>query len=344
MQDAGFDLPRWGFAFPGPLRDELTALALAGTKTTTAGLLVEHELDGEPVPRAGERAILVDSAEQPVAIVETVACRVVRLADVDDRHAIDEGEGYANAHEFRVAHERFWNGYLDDLRVRLGEPGFAITDDTPIVAERFRVLLRLDAPPGPVPVRPAAAPEIPVLAGVLARAFADDPMVRWPMVSEEDLAARIRAMFEIVNAAYAGEGWIHAAGEGLGVMSLLPPETSGREEEIAEAIAPALAALIPDGGERYERFWAWIGSMLPPEPHWLLDQVAVEPVAQGRGIGGAMLRFAIGCAERDALPLVLETGVPGNVPLYERFGFRVASGADAPDGGPHIWFMRRDPA
>ena len=44
------DLPRWGFADPGPLREELTALAIAGTKTTTAGLLVELELDGESSP------------------------------------------------------------------------------------------------------------------------------------------------------------------------------------------------------------------------------------------------------------------------------------------------------
>ena len=36
-------------------------------------------------------------------------------------------------------------------------------------------------------------------------------------------------------------------------------------------------------------------------------------------------------------------GVPGNVPLYERFGFPVTREADAPDGGPHIWFMPRDP-
>jgi predicted N-acetyltransferase YhbS len=83
--------------------------------------------------------------------------------------------------------------------------------------------------------------------------------------------------------------------------------------------------------------------MLPPEPHWLLDQIAVEPAAQGRGIGGAMLRFAIKRAERHRLPLCLETAVPGNVPLYGRFGFRVMREADAPIGGPHIWFMRRDP-
>jgi uncharacterized protein YhfF len=121
MDDAAADLPRWGFAFPGPLRDELTALALAGIKTTTAGLLVEVELD-EEMPVVGARSVLVDSAERPVAILETVACRVARLADVDDRHAIDEGEGYANAAEFRVAHERFWNSYLDELRARLADP------------------------------------------------------------------------------------------------------------------------------------------------------------------------------------------------------------------------------
>jgi uncharacterized protein YhfF len=137
-------LKTWGFAFPGPLRDELTALALDGTKTTTAGLLVEYEVEGESLPAAGNRGLLVDSNGRPVAVVETLECRVVRLADVDDRHAIDEGEGYANAAEFRVAHERFWNGYIDDLRASLGDPGFSVDDDTLVVLERFRIVERLD--------------------------------------------------------------------------------------------------------------------------------------------------------------------------------------------------------
>jgi uncharacterized protein YhfF len=136
-------LNTWGFAFPGELRDQLTALALAGTKTTTAGLLVEFELDGDELPVPGRREVLVDSNDQPVAVVETVSCRVARLADVDDRHAIDEGEGYTNAAEFRLSHERFWNGYIDDIRRRLGDPAFTIDDDTQIVLERFRVVERL---------------------------------------------------------------------------------------------------------------------------------------------------------------------------------------------------------
>lgn len=137
-------LTTWGFAFPGPLRDELTALALAGTKTTTASLLVDFEVEGASLPTPGRREVLVDSNEHPVAVVETVECRVARLSDVDDQHAIDEGEGYANAAEFRVAHERFWNSYIDDLRAGLGDPGFALGDDTLVVLERFRIVERLD--------------------------------------------------------------------------------------------------------------------------------------------------------------------------------------------------------
>ena len=136
-------LPAWGFAFPGPLRDKLTRLALEGTKTTTAGLYVEVELGDDALPVIGAREVLLDSEERPVALIETVDCRVVRLADVDDRHAIDEGEGYADAHEFRVAHERFWNGYIDELRASLGDPGFVLDDDTLVVLQRFRIIERL---------------------------------------------------------------------------------------------------------------------------------------------------------------------------------------------------------
>lgn len=143
LRDELARLDAWGFAFPGPLRDELTSLALAGTKTTTAGLFAEMEADGEALPVPGVREVLLDSDERPVAVIETIDCRVVRLADVDDRHAIDEGEGYANANEFRVAHEHFWNGYIDDLRRRINAD-LTIDDDTLVVLQRFRVVERLE--------------------------------------------------------------------------------------------------------------------------------------------------------------------------------------------------------
>jgi uncharacterized protein YhfF len=143
-------LPKWGFADPGPLRDELTGLALAGLKTTTAGLLVEMELDGETIPAPGDRELLLDSDDRPVALVETVECPIARLADVTDEHARDEGEGYANSAEFRVAHEGYWNAYIDDLRRRLRDRDFTIDDDTLVVCQRFHVLATIDPETGVV--------------------------------------------------------------------------------------------------------------------------------------------------------------------------------------------------
>jgi uncharacterized protein YhfF len=58
--------------------------------------------------------------------VETVEVRVVRAADVELDFAVAEGEGFESVEEWRVAHERFW-------------PDRAITDDTEIVCERFRL-------------------------------------------------------------------------------------------------------------------------------------------------------------------------------------------------------------
>jgi uncharacterized protein YhfF len=134
------------FAFPGPLRDQLVAAILAGAKTTTSGLLIGYEHDAEPLPRPADRWVVIDSAGEPVTLIEVVAVRVIRLADVDLAHALGEGEGFATVAEWRAAHEAFWHS--DELRAELGDPAFTVNDDTQVVAEQFRVITdeRLDLP------------------------------------------------------------------------------------------------------------------------------------------------------------------------------------------------------
>ncbi len=142
-------LPLAQFAFPGPLRDRLVALILAGTKTATAGLLAEYLIDGDELPRPGMQAVVIDSGERPVAIIETTRCELSTISRVTDAFARDEGEGFADASDWRIAHERFWGGYLDDLRRDLGDPEFRLQDSTPVVCEWFRLVERFDpeAPP-----------------------------------------------------------------------------------------------------------------------------------------------------------------------------------------------------
>lgn len=134
------DLPPIEFAFPGPLRDRLVTAVLSGAKTTTTGVLADYEAAGDPLPVAGERMAVVDSAGRRVGVLEVTDVRVLRLADVDLRHALDEGEGFTSVAEWRAGHEEFWHG--PRMREAVGDPGFTVDDDTPVVAERFRLVAR----------------------------------------------------------------------------------------------------------------------------------------------------------------------------------------------------------
>lgn len=133
------------------LRRELVDLVMRGIKTATAGLLVELELDGETMPVPGMREVVIDAEDRFVGEIETTECRIVRMADVHDDFARDEGEGYADAAAWRVSHERFFNGYLDELRERLGDPDWSLTDDTLIICQRFRLA---ETYPEPIPREP----------------------------------------------------------------------------------------------------------------------------------------------------------------------------------------------
>lgn len=106
---------------------------------------------------------------------------------------------------------------------------------------------------------------------------------------------------------------------------------------------PRIDALTDDKGCRYHAFWDWVDARTPKEPLWQLDSIAVEPAAQGRGFGAALIAVGVARARADGMGAFLSTGTPRNLSIYERCGFRVVDDADAPSGGPHIWFMRCDP-
>ncbi|MDQ0932758.1 uncharacterized protein YhfF [Streptomyces turgidiscabies] len=132
------NLPKAEFAFPGPLRDQLVAAILDGSKTSTSGLAIEYEQEGEPLPEVGGRSVVVDSGDRPVGIIEVTGVQVVPLAEVDLAHALDEGEGYADVAAWRAGHERFWHSA--GMRAALDDPGFTVDDSTPVVLERFRLV------------------------------------------------------------------------------------------------------------------------------------------------------------------------------------------------------------
>jgi uncharacterized protein YhfF len=113
-------------------------LRTARRPTTTTGLVADYEHENEPLRSPGLRQVVVDSAGSPVAMIETTAVRVMRLADVDLNHALGEGEGYTSVGQWRDGHEQFWHSA--EMRQALGDPIFTVADDTLVVAQEFRLI------------------------------------------------------------------------------------------------------------------------------------------------------------------------------------------------------------
>ena len=113
------------------LRRQLTEVVLRGDKTATAGLASDfapHTSD--PLPKAGDRSLMLGYDDEPLAAVKTIEVRVVPAGEVDLQFARDEGEGFETVADWRAAHERFWSDH-------------DITDKSLIVCERFRLVERI---------------------------------------------------------------------------------------------------------------------------------------------------------------------------------------------------------
>ena len=166
--------------------------------------------------------------------------------------------------------------------------------------------------------------------------------MRWPLGEGSDAEKRLIRGFECLIEGLIPLGAVWEAGDAMGALVLISPDMTDALEE-AQLELRRVYALDEDGARRFDSFWDWVASREPDEPLALLDSIAVEPAAQGRGIGSALIECGLSRARADGRGVLLETGNPRNVPLYERHGFRLIDEGDAPGGGPHVWFMRWDP-
>lgn len=132
------ELPTLELAFPGPERDSGVAAILSGQKTALTGLLQIFEFANEPIPESGQRFSVLDSNGESAAVIELTEVQVIPISAIDDEYAKAEGRGYADAREWRRAHEEFFQS--DGIRDLLGTTP-NINNDTLVVAERFRLIV-----------------------------------------------------------------------------------------------------------------------------------------------------------------------------------------------------------
>lgn len=191
-------------------------------------------------------------------------------------------------------------------------------------------------------------------AGLAARAFAADPLyaAAAPTARRRARAAGAIAAFYLrygrrygrnLGAVAAGEG----GGRLLGFSIWLPPEVpdlTPLRSLLTGALALSVQAHPADLARlaRIDPPAARAKEADAPFPVRYLLLLAVEPEAQGRGVGRALLEGELGAFDAAGEPAYLETQRPENAAYYRRFGFELASRRPVPGlpGVEHLSMLR----
>jgi uncharacterized protein YhfF len=126
----------FGHEDDGGLGSSLLAMVLDGRKTVSVALAREWDLEGGP-PRPGQRIPVLDSTGARRAIVEVVRVTVVPFSDVDSDVVEASQAGVGTVDEWHAMQRSFYETCRDEVALLLGEPGWQLTDDEPMVVTWF---------------------------------------------------------------------------------------------------------------------------------------------------------------------------------------------------------------
>ncbi len=122
----------WSF---GEAPDKLADLVVRGIKTATCSAYDLYRINGEPLPKAGDYSIILDSKNEAVCIIKTLRVYVTEFDGVSEEQAFKEGEGDRSLEYWRRIHANFLKNELATVNIPFG-------GDTKVVCEEFETVYK----------------------------------------------------------------------------------------------------------------------------------------------------------------------------------------------------------
>ena len=183
---------------------------------------------------------------------------------------------------------------------------------------------------------------------LLARAFEHDPVIGHFMRPGLRRRLAFPGFFGAAIEAALPAGHVYQATRGSQLAAVAiwfapdaPPATAQVSQRAARAMLPA-TVLYPRATRQLLRGFSRLERHHPPQPHWYLAFVGVEPELQDSGIGAQLLRPVLTIADETDALCYLETPFPRTHPFYARLGFERAEELRVFDEAPPVvTFVRR---
>ncbi|MFB8209540.1 GNAT family N-acetyltransferase [Streptomyces sp. NPDC056010] len=185
----------------------------------------------------------------------------------------------------------------------------------------------------------ATASDVPALAGVLASAYAEDPVWSWLMPRDRDRRLRLLFTAHLAQQVPAGRVWTDGDRTVAAVWAepgawKLPASYLLRN---AGTLLRASRAQLPRTAGRLLA----LEHRHPARPaHWYVEYIGTHADARGTGRGSVVLGGLLERADADGRPVFLESSNSRNLTFYRRHGFEVREEMTF-RSGPPMWSMWR---
>ncbi|MFT4416450.1 ASCH domain-containing protein [Fredinandcohnia humi] len=129
-KEAPQSVSAWQF---GADPDHLAQLVINGVKTATCSGHIFYEIENAPLPKVDDYSILLNSKDEPVAIIKTTEVTIQPMNRVPEEFAHAEGEGDRSYQYWKDVHVTF---FTEELR----KIGREFTEDMLLVCKRFELV------------------------------------------------------------------------------------------------------------------------------------------------------------------------------------------------------------
>jgi GNAT superfamily N-acetyltransferase len=177
------------------------------------------------------------------------------------------------------------------------------------------------------------------IVDVITLAFSSNPVARWMYPNPQQYLQFFTNFVRLFGGKSFEMGSAFYISNFAAASLWLPPNVQPDEKGLMSLFESTVSDKIKD--DLFSLFEE-MGNYHPIEPHWYLPMIGTDPAQQGKGYGSALLKHALSICDREGSPAYLESSNPGNIPLYQRFGFEVVGKIQA-GSSPTIFPMLRQP-
>ena len=200
-------------------------------------------------------------------------------------------------------------------------------------------------------VRKISIEEFNRVIDILAKAFHKDPLWLYLMPNEKKREKYTRKFFKAMvflqynKAEYYG---VSDPIKGIALWQFPHPPILKKERYIKLFFRSGVLGLL------FSDFASYFIKALPlylkiarmkekytPEPHYYLSTIAIHPKYQGKGFASPLINHILNKADKEHISAYLETVTPGNVPIYQHFGFKIMERVEIPKKNLTLWCLYR---